>query len=218
MKLGYCPIGNGDSIFPFNMIFDKKSSIQNKIDDDIDAVVFWGGSDIHPSLYKDRSSIRTGAGDLPSARDEFEWKAMKYCKVKGIPMIGICRGGQMLTALAGGKLIQHVTGHQNSPHDMTTRTGEVISTTSCHHQMMDPRGTDHDLLAWSSKRLSNTYVGGDDRQVDMEGEVEPEIIWYPGIKGLAIQGHPEWAIPGCNFINYCNKLIMEYMFPEMIKV
>ena len=210
LTLGYCPVGNGNSIAPFDDVFANKQDISTSIDG-VDAVIFWGGSDIHPSLYGESISIKSQAGQIPSHRDIFEWRAMKYCIVNSIPMIGICRGAQMLCAAAGGRLIQHATGHTYGGHSIITKEGVMMQTTSAHHQMMYPFDVAHEILANSTMTLSNTYLDGDDNEINMEGKKEVEVCWFPDIKGLAIQGHPEWAKPDSEFAIYCNDLVREYL-------
>lgn len=217
MKLGFCPIGNGESILPFNVLFEEKQDISKDITG-VDAVVFWGGTDIHPSLYGEGLNYYSQASkEGPSKRDLFEWKAMNYCKANKIPMIGVCRGAQLMTAFVGGKLIQHVNGHHGE-HKMVTDQGEILDTTSCHHQMMFPFNVEHKMLAWSKHDRSTIYLDGDNKSVEEmyeEPYVEPEVVYYPQVRGLAIQGHPEWAI-NTPFSEYCNKLIEELLIPSMV--
>lgn len=217
MKLGYCPVGNGASIAPFDLLFEEKVDISKSIVG-VDAVVFWGGTDIHPSLYNEELNKHSQASKSgPSQRDLFEWQAMNYCKLNKIPMIGVCRGAQLMTAFVGGKLIQHVNGH-HSEHNITTDQGEVLSTTSCHHQMMYPFDVEHKMLAWSTLSRSTVYLNGENRDVDkmyLKSVVEPEVVYYPQIRGLAIQGHPEWAL-NTPFSEYCNGLIEELLIPSMV--
>lgn len=217
--LGYSPFGNGHSIFPFGLLFDGSKDCLKHGLDGIDAFILWGGTDIHPSLYNEKMHRTSGAPvDGPSPRDVFEWNALKYCKANNIPTIGICRGAQMQCAFAGGKLFQDVTGHQNGHHLMVTTDGEEMSTTSAHHQMLDLRHTNHELLAWSKHNLSRIYYGSShipDAFPRNEDFKEPEVVYFPDIKGLAIQGHPEWAKEDSAFVKYCLALVQEYLFDEV---
>lgn len=217
MKLGFCPIGNGDSISPFDEIFTDSGDISKEGLDGCDAVVFWGGTDVHPSFYGEKAHMKSQAQyERPSMRDEFERKAMLACIARGIPMIGVCRGAQLMCAVAGGSIIQDVTDH-NISHGVLTSTGESFLVSSAHHQMMNPWDVPHTLLAWSSKPLSRHYQDGKHQSVpEMKQHPEPEIVYFPKIKGLAIQGHPEWVDPTTPFTQYCNKAIMEYLFSDVV--
>src|SRR5690606_672745 len=67
--------------------------------------------------------------------------------------------------------------------------------TSTHHQMMFPYNLDkikYEILAWSSKFKSKTYLNGDNEEIKLpEKFVEPEIVFYNDSNSLCIQGHPE---------------------------
>jgi len=219
--LGFSPWGNGQNIFPFDMVFDEKTNCGLDGLSKIDALVLWGGTDIHPSFYGQTHNRFSGAPTMPSDRDLWEWRAMKYCKAHGIPMIGVCRGAQFLCAFAGGKLLQHVAGHTMGDHDVMTSHGELFTVTSSHHQMLDVHGTNHELLAWSDEPLSRVYYGQEaETPAHLREAVanktfkEPEIVFFPDIKALAIQGHPEWSTPNSRFVSFCNEAIAEYLFAE----
>ena len=215
LVLGYCPVGHGPSCF--DDVFAEQQDVSKHGFGGVDAVVFWGGTDIHPSLFNHSTSRRSQAGNGPSQRDIFEWNAMKYCKAKKIPMIGVCRGAQMLCAAAGGWLIQHCHGHNWGNHQMVTHDGVYMSTTSAHHQMMYPYDVNCEILATAPHHLSNAYLDGTDSEIDMKGKPEIEVCWFPDIRGLAIQGHPEWVANGSDFALYCNDLIREYIL-ELVDV
>lgn len=202
MKLGYCPMGNGDSIGPFDELFSEKVDVSKSVDG-VDAVVFWGGTDICPQLYNEERSWKSQAQANPSSRDLFEWDVMRYCKLRDIPVIGICRGAQLLCAFNGGTLVQHCDNHGNGNHMVMTHDGMEYSTTSCHHQMMYPYDIEHKLLAWASPKRSSVYLDGRDKQIlAMEKQREPEVVYFPQNRGLAIQGHPEWMPQKALFVQW----------------
>lgn len=158
--------------------------------------MFTGGGDVSPELY---GEVKGASHGINVGRDADELDYFTWCLELNIPMIGICRGAQLLTVANGGSLIQDVSGHR-APHEATTINGKDIVVTSTHHQMMYPQknlqeGEDFIVLAWSKNRLS-TYYSGSNKQVfkPVEGFVEPEMVWYPKSKSLAIQFHPEHAI------------------------
>jgi GMP synthase-like glutamine amidotransferase len=215
--LGYCPQGQmrGD-IEPFQKLFTHKKCVEDGMEG-IDCLILWGGCDIHPSYYGQKKHPYNGAPDYgPSARDVFEWKAMLYCKMHDIPMIGICRGAQFLTAFNGGKLVQHVTGH-GYEHPISTSRGDELWSNSVHHQMMYPFDTKHEMLAWTKIARSHQYEGEDKNDlITMPGGVEPEIVYYPDIRGLAIQGHPEYGNATHGFKALCVQLASEFLFNEKV--
>ena len=178
--------------FPFNQlngIKGTKTVIDPKDLNSDDILLVHGGEDISPTLYGKAVSNYTYAKEHPSRRDVIEWNLMQRAKELNIPIIGICRGAQMLCALAGGTLIQHVNGHGGGLHEVRTNSSAFM-TNSCHHQMMNPTGTNHEVIAWTSENLSDVYFDVNNEFI-LQG-VEPEYVYFPSIKGFAMQWHPEW--------------------------
>ncbi len=214
LTLGYMPDGTG-AAFPFNAVFQESKNVVQRGMDGIDALVLWGGEDISPSYYKQKRHSKNQCwSGIPSKRDMNEWKALKYALMNNIPIIGVCRGAQMLCAFSGGKLIQHVDNHGRS-HQIVTNTGVLMETSSSHHQMMYPFDVPHEMLAWTPEQLSTCYEDGDDLQImQMTAHVEPEVVYFPHTKGLAIQGHPEWMQKSDPFVEYCVELVTELLLAE----
>lgn len=163
-------------------------------------LIVWGGEDISPSLYKQTPNQHTHAGVRPSRRDLFEVACIKRAKSLGIPIIGVCRGAQLLCALSGGSLIQHVTNHHGS-HEIVTHTGRKLKTNSIHHQMMNLEGTKHKVLAQTPTLISDVFIGQNNQHLKVE--IEPEVVVFPELRALAIQGHPEYLTPNNEFVQYC---------------
>lgn len=212
--LGWMPNGTGTG-YPFDVLFDKTINIVTEGIENVDAIVVWGGEDISSSYYGEEPHRYTqNHRGVPSHRDIMEWSAMEYAKIHDIPIIGVCRGAQMLCAFSGGKLIQDVNNH-HSTHNVITSDGEVMATSSCHHQMMYPFGVQHEMLAWSEENLSPTYEGENDKSYeDMHQRVEPEVVYFPQTKGLAIQGHPEWMDFNSPFVAYLLNLVNTRLMQE----
>ncbi len=166
-----------------------------------------GGADILPHWYNEAPYKNTYHS--PS-RDDYEYAYFKEFEKQGKPILGICRGAQFLCAMAGGKLVQDCTGHGNS-HLVHTYDGKELITSSLHHQMMRPEGTDHELLAWSDQR-SKHYFNGDG--VDVYNGVlerEPEVVYFKKIKGFGIQGHPEMMAEDAPFVHWCNEQVKKFI-------
>jgi putative glutamine amidotransferase len=211
-------MGTG-TVEPFDAIYGNGALVSVKeIDDgiDIDALVIWGGEDIHPSLYNERASRFMHSGDAPSRRDRIESEACRAAIRRGIPLIGVCRGAQLVCALAGGRLIQHVEGHGRN-HLVTTHDGHQFITTSVHHQMMYPYDVEHTLIGWAQDHRSKIHINQDSiNDPLMADKEEPEIVWFPKIKALAIQGHPEFVSnPQTSpFVQYCLDCIDTFILGE----
>lgn len=217
LTLGFAQFGTGAGK-PFNKLFDSVFPIGvNTVHEDVakcDCVVIWGGADISPSIYNEPVHPKTRADDKPSMRDEYEMKIIRAAAASNIPIIGVCRGAQLVCAMAGGKLVQDVTGHYGD-HEIITDEGDLYVTSSIHHQMMFPWNVPHKLLAWSEEPLSQEYLGLNPEMANEFAEdvatLEPEVVYFPGLLALAIQGHPEFMDSDCAFVQYCNGLVEQYL-------
>lgn len=193
--------------------------------EEIGTIIFGGGVDVDPKLYNEPVGYYTQAPNRN--RDETEALVFKYAVQHNIPMIGLCRGAQLLTVLAGGKLIQHVNNHAGHDHKMLTTDGHTVRTNSYHHQMCFPWTSKQrfSVLAKAAPSLATMYLAGDNDPIrsawklepDFMRDVfcEPEVIWWPEIKALCIQGHPEWTRKGEDLNIYANKLVEQHIIPHV---
>ena len=101
--------------------------------DDLDMVVFTGGADISTEWY-----IKDGTAVIPQ-RDLSEAHYFKHYRGKK-PILGICRGMQLINCLMGGDLIQDLKEsagyfpHKDGEHKIFFTDGRVEKTNSFHHQ------------------------------------------------------------------------------------
>lgn len=194
---------NAKNTDPFDINDDLKK--------ELDLLVFWGGEDISPSLYKERSSY-TYASDYMSKRDAYETYIFRIAKEKKIPMLGICRGAQLLCALNGGRLWQHVDNHGH-PHDIRlTETNELLRVTSTHHQMMRPT-SEMKVLGVSATILSPLKYNENGAYHGIEDEAE--IVFIPEAQALCIQGHPEYTKPTSDFSLVTKDLIHKHLLSRI---
>lgn len=214
--LAYSYFDRGDAINPFNEIFkDKFNAIQKGTVEGADALVLWGGTDIHPSFYKQVAHpANENKAPGPSYRDLLEWELMREAFQRDIPIIGVCRGGQFLCVFSGGSLIQDCKGHY-SGHGITTYDGLSMHAPANHHQMMNPKPNTYDLLAWAEHPI------GVDKQIEFsqpaEGElidqkIDPEVLWFRETRGLAIQPHPEWGPQNSKFVDWTLQQVEHFVF------
>jgi putative glutamine amidotransferase len=188
------------------------SKVRGQLDPNKHVVFFGSGTDIEPAFYNQRRSRFTQHAH--TLRDIFEAACWAEVQYRSIPSIGICRGAQLITALVGGRLWQHVTNHAGPDHKLKfwdNRPG--IYATSVHHQMMFPYDLpkeDYQVLATTEQNLSEVYYDGDDLRHEMKEE-EPEIVWYPKARALAIQGHPEYCAPEHSFVGESRKLMEQFV-------
>jgi gamma-glutamyl-gamma-aminobutyrate hydrolase PuuD len=122
--------------------------------DRLDALVLAGGPDVGPDRYGAAPHPRTGT-PRPE-RDAAELAALHRALERGIPVLGVCRGAQLLNVGLGGTLLQHVpdavghSGHNPSPGVFGTiavtlepgsrvgaALGPEVSVRCHHHQALD---------------------------------------------------------------------------------
>jgi gamma-glutamyl-gamma-aminobutyrate hydrolase PuuD len=127
---------------------------------------------------------------------------------KDIPIIGICRGAQILNVVNGGILTQHIDGHTNrhdiSLYDLDGNLTDICRVTSTHHQMMVP----HEDAIILGKDLRPTIgVHWDNVNEPYNYKYVTEVVYYPKTKSLCIQPHPEWMHQDSTFIKWINNFI-----------
>jgi putative glutamine amidotransferase len=116
----------------------------------VDGLVFTGGADVDPTFYGDEPHPRLRAGIR--RRDEFELAIAQAAVAKGLPVLGICRGMQVVNVALGGSLLQYVGPEEGylrhgtgSPaaafHDVAVvddelkpLLGDHLTVNSLHHQ------------------------------------------------------------------------------------
>lgn len=182
--------------YPFDVMFTEKIHTINPHDlREGDVLLVWGGEDISPALYNEPLNAYGDGDPNPSYRDHIEWSLMKMAVDLDIPIIGVCRGAQMLCALAGGSLWQDVSGHSGN-HIVYTYDGKQLTTNSLHHQMMrldTLKPDDYEVIAWTEARSKVYHHSVCSVHLKKPGEVDPEFVYFPKVKGFAVQWHPEFV-------------------------
>jgi carbamoylphosphate synthase small subunit len=150
-------------------------------------VCFTGGEDVTPGLYGDKAHKFTGNS---THRDEEEARQYNVALAWKIPCVGICRGGQFLNVMNGGRMYQHVSKHTQSHDIVDLQTGETIHVSSTHHQMMMP-AAHADVVAVSHLGGTREWYDGEVYRRDIS-EMDYEVVHYPDTRCLCFQPHPEF--------------------------
>ena len=151
-------------------------------------VVFTGGADVSPSLYSCAAHKQTS---YSPNRDMVEQREYVKAKALGIPMLGICRGGQFLNVMNGGIMYQHVSDHCGDHLITDVLTGFSYVASSTHHQMMKP-AKNALLVAYSTLQGTREWFDGVTPCQDVSDQ-DIEVIYYEESKCLCFQPHPEFS-------------------------
>lgn len=171
--------------------------------EEADLVCFTGGEDVTPELYGEKNLIHGGrtVSFTNPKRDAEETEIYHKAKELGIPMVGICRGGQFLNVMNGGRLWQHVDNHTRPHVLIDCVTNEEVNVTSTHHQMMRPT-KDGLIVAIARESLSKMCDGqywsihqADDHPIEDFDDIE--AVWYEETRCLCFQPHPEYDNLDC---------------------
>lgn len=192
----------------------------------IDGLVMTGGEDFDPLKWYGEEPVR-GLGEVVPERDEFDVKLVRAAVAKGIPVLGICRGEQLLAVAFGGALWQDIPSqvkdsyvkHRQGPtsgrfgtHSIALEKGSLLSqllggrtsavVNSFHHQAIKavPQGL----------RVAATAPDGIIEAVERSGRLAPAYA-DGGAFLLGVQFHPEAITDGGNpeFLPIFQRLVSE---------
>ena len=169
--------------------------------EDSDFVVFTGGADLNPRLYGQGWHPLTRSN---TNRDNEDLAVFYEATGLGKPMIGICRGAQLLHVMNGGELYQDVDHHRWThsvyPKELVLpRRGTPYRVTSTHHQMMiadkynDKPRYQVLLTAKASSHRDHVTKAGATLVNTEDNHEDLEAIFYPDSLALCFQGHPEYS-------------------------
>lgn len=187
----------GPSVGYRRMFFDNGWKIVDSMVH-ADLVQFTGGSDVSPEMYGEKPHPTTFSNP---ERDQKEILFFKNALKANIPMAGICRGGQFLNVMNGGRMWQNVNNHAlaGTHSCIDLFTGDVFQVTSTHHQMMIPAKKGAVLIGIAAECTSRermvTLRKGDTKPLTVLGKSDKdvEIVFYPKTKSFCFQPHPEFS-------------------------
>ena len=182
-----------------------------------DGIVLTGGEDVHPRLYGKEIHYAHAPSEFEEERDEFEVRTFKIAQESDLPVLGICRGLQLINCILGGTLKQDLgelndvhrrISKDDKTHDVTIEPATLLFgiaretqgfVNSSHHQAIDKLGKG---LKINCRAKDNTIEG-----IEGSGSSHPFL--------MAVQWHPERMMDQENplskniknsFLNQCLKL------------
>lgn len=190
----------------------------------VDGLIMTGGEDFDPLKWYGEEPLRA-LGEVVPERDEFDVKLVRAAVAKGIPVLGICRGEQLLAVAFGGSLwqdipsqvgesfVKHRQGSTTSSygtHSISIEKGSFLekatgrteaAVNSFHHQAVKVLPKGMKVVA----RSADGIVEGVEREGRLEG--------YPDGGALIIgtQFHPECLVAGGDplFLGIFKRLVEE---------
>jgi putative glutamine amidotransferase len=162
----------------------------------IDALILAGGVDIDPAAYGAEPHEETEAG-TSRVRDDAEIALVQRALELDMPVLGICRGMQVMNVALGGTLLQHVpdkVGHSqhrrtpgtfvDSDHDVRLTPGSLVAraageeshhTKSHHHQAVAEIGEGLEVTGWSTLDDLPEAIEAPERRFALGVQWHPEV-------------------------------------------
>ena len=161
-----------------------------------------GGGDITPAFFGQKNN---GSHNIDTELDIIQLQILELAVHYKKPVLGICKGMQIINVFFGGTIIQHMKHHEihayhngdrfhNStivPHTyLHTLYGDTLLVNSAHHQCLDRLGKD--IIPAQYATFTHT----------------PEAIYHNALPIYGVQWHPERLFPaGDKLLNYFYSLL-----------
>lgn len=162
----------------------------------VDGLLLAGGADLSPLSYGEQPLRPEWGGDR--VRDEYELRLVQQARARGIPVLGVCRGIQLVNVALGGTLYQDI---------VTQREGALT-----HRDWDAYDALGHDIRVDPSSWVSRIYGGATELSINSihhqglhtvapplratawapDGVIEAVEMIEPSEWIMGVQWHPEW--------------------------
>ncbi len=169
------------------------AAIAARVLDGVDGLVITGGKDVDPAAY---GHHRHPATEEPAReRDAWEFALLEAALHRGMPVLGICRGAQVLNVALGGTLHQHLpdvighSGHRQGDAVFAELTVSTVAGSRVHGLL----GPSVQARCYHHQAIDRVGRGLVVSAVDSDGVVEAVEMGGPGFV-VAVQWHPEESL------------------------
>ena len=184
---------------PYMIPVTDNVEILRQIVSRLDGIVFTGGEDIQPMYYGDL--LYEKLEEVSPARDTFDLMVLKMAADRNIPILGICRGLQLMNVAFGGTLYQDLpTQHPSSVNHRQKESGttpthpisiikesklaeitgqEVLQVNTFHHQAIRELAPGFKITAWAPDSIAEAIEAYPIRQM-IGVQFHPEIFTAAG--------------------------------------
>jgi putative glutamine amidotransferase len=173
------------------------AAVADRVLDGLDGLIVTGGPDIDPAAYGQQPHPATDEPvDDNRLRDAWELELLERAIPRGMPVLGICRGAQMVNVALGGTLHQHLPDVLGHGHH---RRGNAQFSTSAVRTVPGTRlaaliGEASDAQCYHHQAIDRLGDGLIVSALDSDGVIEAveiDPVRNPDNWVLAVQWHPE---------------------------
>lgn len=178
---------------PVVLPLTEDEQVLGQLANDVDGFLMTGGQDVSPALYGEERL--DSCGETLPVRDGMESRLFQLCLERDVPVLGICRGIQLMNVLLGGTLYQDLPSqhptetehHMSPPYDRPVHQVEICKGTPLFDliqtERMDVNSYHHQAVRDKAPALQTMAVS-EDGLIEAVCLPERPFVW-------AVQWHPE---------------------------
>ena len=171
---------------------DSEENLRESLDL-VDAVIFSGGHDISPFRYQEEPHAKLE--EICPERDQFDFMLYRLAKERSLPILGICRGYQLMNVAEGGSLYQDLSQKESESLKHSQGHGPSIPT---HSVKIFPGTKLHQILGKEDIKVNSFHHQALKRVPDtaeVSGRAFDDVVEAIELKdysfGIGVQFHPE---------------------------